>query len=129
MQPTPPYHPPKGEGCETTVENVLPPWGGPDGGYCSRRPSPSTTWGSRLVGARELGRWVGDPEPHGNTHSGGDQTPDMTYLPTLSSPRVATPCLHHLVCHPPLVQEATAPQGHSIKAYPMQQVVNKAPTC
>ena len=46
---------PQGEGSETSVEHGLPLWGEPDGGYCSRRPSPSPTWGSHLPGARELG--------------------------------------------------------------------------
>ena len=42
MGPTPTYHPPKGEECETTVEHGLPLWAEPAGGYCSRRPSPSS---------------------------------------------------------------------------------------
>ena len=43
MGPTPMYHPPKGEGCETLVEHGLPLWAEPNRGYCSRRPSPSPT--------------------------------------------------------------------------------------
>ena len=82
MRPTPMYNPPKGEGCETSVEHGLPLRAELDGGYCSRRPSPSPTWGSRFVGARELGPWVGEPKPQGKTPLRGDPSPDMTYLRT-----------------------------------------------
>ena len=54
----------------------------PTEGYCSRRPSPSLTWGSHYVGARELGPRVGEPKPHGETPIGGNPSPHMTYLPT-----------------------------------------------
>ena len=67
MGPTPMYQPPRGEGCETWVEQGLPLWAGPDGGYCSRQPSPPPTWGSRFVGARELGPWVGEPKLQGRS--------------------------------------------------------------
>ena len=63
----PTYHQPKGERCETSVKHGLPLWAGPDEGHCSRRQSPSPTWGSRSVGARELGPWVGEPKPPDNT--------------------------------------------------------------
>ena len=85
MGPTPTYHPPKGEECETSVEHGLPPSAEPDGGYYSRRPGPSPTLGSRFVGARELGPWVGEPKTLGKTPFGGNPSPDMTYLPTTYS--------------------------------------------
>ena len=85
MGPIPMYHPPKGEGCETLVEHGLPLWAEPDWGYCSRRPRPSPTWGSRFVGARELGPWVGEPKPQGKNPFGRNPSPDMTYLPTSAS--------------------------------------------
>ena len=53
------YHPPKGEGCETSVNHGLPLWADPAVGCSSRRPSPSPTWGSHVVGAGEVGLWVG----------------------------------------------------------------------
>ena len=83
MGPTPMYHPFKGEGCETSVEHGLHLWAEPDGGYCSRRPSPSPTWGSRFVGARQLGPRVGEPKPNGKTPFGGNSSPNMTYLRTI----------------------------------------------
>ena len=58
MEPSPMYHPPEGEGCETSVENGLPLWAEPAVGCCSRRPSPFLMWGSGFVGAREVGPWV-----------------------------------------------------------------------
>ena len=82
MGPTPMYHPPKGEGFETSAEHGLPLSAEPDRGYCSRRPSPSPTWGDRFVGERELGPWSGVPKPQGKTPFGGNLSPDMTYLPT-----------------------------------------------
>ena len=84
MGPSPTYHPPKAEECETPVEHGLPLLAEPDVGYCSRRPRPSPTWGSRLVGAGELRPWVGEPKPEGKTPLGGNPSPDMTYLPTSS---------------------------------------------
>ena len=48
MGPTPMYHPPKAQGCETSVEHGLPLWAEPDGGHCSRRPSPSPHGGAAL---------------------------------------------------------------------------------
>ena len=82
MGPTPTYHPPRGEECETSVEHGLPLWAKPDGGYCSRRPRPSPTWGSRFVWARELGPCLGEPMPLGKSPVGDNPSPDMTYLPT-----------------------------------------------
>ena len=64
-------------------------WAKPDGGYCSRRPSPSPTRGSRFVGAPEVGPWVGEPKPLGKTHFGGNPSRDMTYLPTSHMPGVS----------------------------------------
>ena len=84
MGPAPTYHPPKREGCQTSVEHGLPLWAGPVGGYCSRRPNPSPSWGSRYVGARQLGAWVGEPKPLGKTPFGSKASPDMTNLPTLA---------------------------------------------
>ena len=63
MGPYPTYHPPEGEECETSVEHGLPLWAEPAVGCCSRRPSPSPTWGSRFVRAREVGPWVGAVAP------------------------------------------------------------------
>ena len=82
MGPTPTYHPPKGGECETSVEYGLPLWAAPNGGYCSPRASPSPTWGSRFVGARNVGSWVGEPKPLGKTPLGGNPSLDMTYLRT-----------------------------------------------
>ena len=82
MGPTRTYHRPKGGECETSVEHGLPPWAGPSGGYCSRRPSPSATWGSRFVEAHEVGPWAGEPKPLGKTPFGGNPSPDRTYVPT-----------------------------------------------
>ena len=82
MGPTPTYHPPEGEGCETSVEHGLPSWAEPDGGYCVRRPSTSPTLGSPSLGARDVGPWVDEQKPLGKTPYGGNPSPDMTYLPT-----------------------------------------------
>ena len=35
MGPSPTYHPPEGEECETSVEHGLPLWAEPAVGYCS----------------------------------------------------------------------------------------------
>ena len=67
MGPSPTYHPPEGEECETSVEHGLPLWAEPAVGYCSRRPRPSPMWGSRFVGAREVGPWVGEQKPLGKS--------------------------------------------------------------
>ena len=80
MGPTPTYHPPKGEGCQTSVEHGLPLWAEPHGAYCWQRPSLPPTWGSRFVGAGDVGPWVGEPKPLGKTPFGGDPSPHMTYL-------------------------------------------------
>ena len=39
------------------------------------------TLGSRFVGARTLGPWVGEPRPSGKTPFWGNPSPDVTYLP------------------------------------------------
>ena len=70
MGPTPTYHPPKEEECETSVEHGLPLWAEAVVGYCSRRPSPSPMCRSRFVEAREVGPWVGEQNPLGKTPSG-----------------------------------------------------------
>ena len=82
MGPSPTYHPPEGEECETSVEHGLPLWAEPAVGYCSRRPRPSPMWGSRFVGAREVGPWVGEQKPLGKSPVRGNPSPESTYLPT-----------------------------------------------
>ena len=82
MGPTPMFHPPKGEGCETSVEHRLLLGAGPDGGYCSRRPSAPPTWGSRFVGACKILPWVGEPKSEGKISLQRNPSLDMTYLPT-----------------------------------------------
>ena len=42
------------------------------------------TWGSPLVGAPDVGPWVGEPKPLGKTPFGGNPSPDITYPPTFS---------------------------------------------
>ena len=82
MGPSPTYHPPEPEECETWVEHGLPVWAESAVGYCSRRPRPSPMWGSRFVGARAVGPWLGGQKPLGKTPRGGSPSPEMTYLPT-----------------------------------------------
>ena len=93
MGPSPTYHPPEGEECETSVEHGLPLWAEPAVGYCSRRPRPPPMWGSRFVGAREVGPWVGEQKPLGKSSLRGNPSPESTYLPTCT---VRTPPGHHL---------------------------------
>ena len=76
------YHLPQEEECETSVADGLPLWAEPAVGYCSRRPRPSPMWGSRFVGAREVGRLVLEQKPLGKTPLGGNPSPEMTYLPS-----------------------------------------------
>ena len=83
MGPFRTYHPPEGEECETSVEHGLPLLAEPAVGYCPRRPRPSPTWGSRFVGARAVGPWVGEPKPLRKTPLQGNPSPEMTYTPTL----------------------------------------------
>ena len=85
MRPSPTYHPPEGEECETSVEHGLPLWGDTTVGYCSRRPHPSPMWGSRFVGARAVGPRVGEQKPLGKTPLRGNPSPEMTYLPTFKA--------------------------------------------
>ena len=82
MQPSRTCHLPEGEECATLVEHGLPLWAETAVGYCSRRPRPSLMWGSRFVGARAVGPWVGEQRPLGKTPLGGNPRPEMTYLPT-----------------------------------------------
>ena len=82
MGPSPTYHPPEGEESETSVEHGLPLWAEPAVGYCSRRPRPSPMWGSRFVGARAVGPWVGEQKPLGKSPLRGNPSPESTYLPT-----------------------------------------------
>ena len=84
MGPSPTCHPPEGEECETLVEDGLPLWAELAVGYCSRRLRPSPVLGSRFVGARAVGPWVGEQKPLGKTPLGGNPSPEMTYLPTSS---------------------------------------------
>ena len=79
MAPSPTYHPPKGEECETLVEPGLPLWAEPAVGYCWQRPRPFPMWGSRFVAA--AGPWVGEQKPLGKTPLRGNPSPEMTYLP------------------------------------------------
>ena len=81
MGPSPTYHPPKEE-CETSVEHGLPLWAEPAVGYCSRQPRPSPMWGSRFLGARAVGPWVGEQKPLGKTPQRGNTGPELSYLPT-----------------------------------------------
>ena len=82
MGPSPTYHPPEGEKCETSVEHGLPPWADPAVGYCSRRPRCSPVRESCFVGARAVGPWVGEQKPLGKTPQWGNPSPESTYLPT-----------------------------------------------
>ena len=93
MGPSPTYHPPEGEECKTLVEHGLPLWAEPAVGYCSRRPRPSPMWGSRFVGARAVGPWVGEQKLLGKTAWRGNPSPESINLPTLPSsyPNTFTP--------------------------------------
>ena len=51
MGPSPTYHAPEGEECETLVKHGLPLWAEPAVGYSSWRPRPSPMSGTRLMGA------------------------------------------------------------------------------
>ena len=82
MGPSPTYHAPEGEECETLVEHGLPLWAGPAVGYCLRRPRPSPMLESRFVGARAVGPWLGEQKPLGKTPLRGNPSHEMTYLPT-----------------------------------------------
>ena len=99
MGPSPTYHPPEGEKCETSVEHGLPLWAEPAVGYCSRRPRPSPMWGSRFVGARAVGPWVGEQKPLSKSPLRGNPSPESTYLPTSSRSILIVPspvmCLVH----------------------------------
>ena len=79
---SPTYHPPEGNECETSVEHELPLWAEPAVGNCSRRPRPSTMWGSCFLGASEVGPWVGEQKPLRKTPLMGNPSPEKTYLPT-----------------------------------------------
>ena len=91
MKPSPTYHPPKGEECETSVEHGLPLWAEPAVGYCSRRPRPSPMWGSHFVGAHAAGPSVGEQKPLVRPPCGAMPVPSRpTYLPY---PCHCGPCL------------------------------------
>ena len=91
--PPPLYHPPEGEESETSVEHGLALWAEPAVGYCSRRPRPSPMWGSRFVGARAVGPWLGEQKPLGNSPLRGNPSPESTYLPTYLFTGVPAPCV------------------------------------
>ena len=59
--------------------------GYPTGQTRSRRPRPSPMWGSRIVGARAVGPWVGEQKPLRKTPLRGNPSPEMTYLPYLQA--------------------------------------------
>ena len=84
MGPSSTYQRPEGEECETLVGHGLPLWAESAVGCCSRRPRPSPMWGSRYVGARAVGLWVGEQKPLGNTPQWGNPSPESTYPPILS---------------------------------------------
>ena len=100
MGPSPTYHPPEGEECKTSVEHGLPLWAEPAVGYRSRRPRPSPMWGSRFVGARAVGSWVGEQKPLGKTPQRGNPSPKSTYLPTLTTHWVHNQCGVSVQPHP-----------------------------
>ena len=113
MGPSPTYHPPEGEECETSVEHGLPIWAEPAVRYCSRRPRPSPMWGSCFLGARAVGPWVGEQKPLGKTPLLGNCSPKMIYLPTTTSEPtspVRTPVLHlqHAQSGEPVAQSPDA---------------------
>ena len=83
MGPSPTYHPPEAEECETLVEHGLPLWAEPAVGYCSRLPRPFPIWGSGFVGAREVPPWVAEQKPLGKSPLRSNPSPESTYLPTL----------------------------------------------
>ena len=84
MGPSPTYHRPEGDECETSVEHGLPLLAEPAVGYCSRRPRPSPMWGSFFVGARAVGPWVGEQKPLGKTPLRGNPSPESTYVSTFA---------------------------------------------
>ena len=84
MGPSSTYHPPEGEECETSVEHGLSLLAESAVGYCSLRPRPSPMSGSRFLGARAVGLWVGEQEHLGKTPLRGNPSPEMTYLSTFS---------------------------------------------
>ena len=88
----------KGEECETSVEHGLPPWAEPAVGHCSRRPRPSPMWGSRFLGARAVGPWVGEQKALRKTLQRGNPSSEPTYQPTCST---ASP--------PPVTHTSTPP--------------------
>ena len=89
MGPSPRCRPHKGEECETSIEHGLPPSAEPAVGYCSQRPRPSPMRGSRFVGARAVGPWLGEQKPLGKTPLGGNPSPQKTYLPLVLVPPVS----------------------------------------
>ena len=79
MGPSSTYHLPEGEECETSGKHGLPLWAEAAVGYCWRRPRPSSMWGSRFVGARTVGPWVGQQKPLGKTPQRGNTSSESTY--------------------------------------------------
>ena len=102
MGPSPTYHPPQGEECASSVEHRLPLWAEPAVGYCLRRPRPSPMWGSRFVGARDVGPWVSEQKRLGKTPLGNNASPEMTYLPISNLPNNHTPSSVSCIVYPTL---------------------------
>ena len=122
MGPSPTYHPPEAEECETSVEHGLPLWAEPAVGYCSRQPRLSPMWGSRFVGARAVAPWVGEQKPLGKTPLRGNPSPELTYPRTLKEGRARKPT------HTPTPQPGVAGQSrnqspsiHTHTAHPSQE--------
>ena len=61
------------------VEHGLPLGAEPAVRCCSQRLRPSRTWGSRFVGAPEVGLWVHEQKPIGKTPLGSKASPEMSY--------------------------------------------------
>ena len=75
MGPLPTYHPPEGEECGSAFEHGLPLLAEAAGGYCSRPLCPFPNWQTSFVGARAVGPWVGEQNPHGETPWGAITVP------------------------------------------------------
>ena len=80
MGPSSAYHSHEGADCETSVKHGLPLWTELTEGYCSQRLIPSSSWGSRFVGACESEPWLGEQKPRGKTTL--DQPQSRHDLPT-----------------------------------------------
>ena len=104
MGPSPTYHPPEGEECETQVEHVLPRT------RCRvllAATAPFPHVGSRFVEARAVGPWVGEQKPLGKTPPLGSPSPESTYLPYLVLHHIPEGALISRPCGPPYGLPAT----------------------